>query len=53
MNNQYPTSSQQRLHQMRVQNLQNRWRHVSSLSLYDFTLLWNETIGELRDLRTS
>lgn len=35
--------------QIKIRDLQGRWRKVSSLSLADFEQLWNETSGEIRE----
>ena len=49
MNQQDTTLSQQLAHQIRIRDLQGRWRRVSSLSLDEFEQLWNDTTHELRE----
>lgn len=49
MDNQDTTFSQQLARQIRIRDLQGRWRRVASLSLDDFEELWNETAGEIRE----
>ena len=44
-----PSFSQNLARQIKIRDLQGRWRRVSSLSLADFEELWNETAGELRE----
>ncbi len=53
MDKQDRTFSHQLARQLRIQDLQGRWRRVSSLSLADFEELWNETAGEIREWKGS
>ena len=48
MDKQDPIFSQQLARQLRIRDLQCRWRKVSNLNLTDFEQLWNETAHELR-----
>ncbi len=49
MNQQDRALSQQLAQQLRIRDLQGRWRRVSSLSLDEFEQLWNDTTHELRE----
>ncbi len=49
MDNQDRIFSRQLARQIRIRDLQGRWRRVSSLSLTDFEQLWNETADEIRE----
>lgn len=51
MNQQDPIFSQQLARQIRVRDLQGRWRRVSSLNFEEFEQLWNETSSEIRELQ--
>ena len=52
MDNQ-PTTFQQLLsHQIKIRDLQGRWRRVSSLSETEIEQLWNETAREIRGKET-
>ena len=52
MDNQNQVFSQNLARQIKIRDLQGRWRRVSSLSLTDFEQLWNDTTNEIRDSRS-
>ncbi len=52
MDNQNQVFSQDLARQIKIRDLQGRWRRVSSLSLTDFEQLWNDTASEIRDSRS-
>jgi hypothetical protein len=49
MSKQDRTFSQHLARQIRIRDLQGRWRRVASLSLDDFEQLWNKTAGGIRE----
>ena len=52
MDNQNQVFYQNLASQIKIRDLQGRWRRVSNLSLSDFEQLWNETTSEIRDSRS-
>ncbi len=47
MNNQHANFQQLLIHQIKIRDLQGRWRRISSLNEIEIEQLWNETNNEI------